>query len=380
MAGISLRKNWKNIDWLLVLTIVALVLFGLISLAAATATASTGTEVTLADKLANLDLTLVVRQALWFLVGLAVMIVVMMVDHTALMEFAPVIYWVNIVLLLLLFVLATVVNKTVSWYKVFGGIGFQPSEIMKLSLMLMLARLFARRPVEQKLEDLGDFWQPALLVIIPFLLVALQPDMGTALVILSIAVGIILIIGMRKKLVLTILGTVAVGMPLIWLLLSDMQKGRIRVFFDPSLDLTNAGYSVMKSKIAIGSGQWAGKGIFSEGNLTQLNWVPVKESDFIFTVTGEIFGFVGGLILLLLFGFLLYRTLRIAIRARDRFGTLVVVGVATMIFIHMFENVGMTMGLMPVTGIPLPFISYGGSSMVTNMMAYGLVLNIGSKW
>ncbi len=375
-----MRKNWKNIDWLLVLTIVALVLFGLISLAAARATASTGTEVTLAEKLANLNLDLVVRQALWFLVGLAVMIVVMMVDHTALMEFAPVIYWVNIVLLLMLFVLATVVNKTVSWYKVFGGIGFQPSEIMKISLMLMLARLFSRRPTEQKMEGLGDFWQPALLALLPFLLVALQPDMGTAMVILSIAIGIMLIIGMRKKLVFTILGSAAVGMPLIWLLLSDMQKSRIKVFFDPSLDLTNTGYSVMRSKIAIGSGQWTGKGIFSEGNLSQLNWVPVKESDFIFTVTGEMFGFVGGMIMLLLFGFLLYRTLRIAMRARDRFGTLVVVGVATMIFIHMFENIGMTMGLMPVTGIPLPFISYGGSSMVTNMLAYGLVLNIGSKW
>ncbi len=379
MAGISLRKNWKNIDWLLLLNIVAIVIYGLISLAAAMATASTGTESTLAEKFANLNLDLVVRQALWFLVGLAAMTVVMMVDYTVLMEFAPIIYWVNIVILLLLYVLASVTKNTVSWYK-FGNIGFQPSEIMKITIMLMLARLFSRRPAEQKMEGLGDFWQPALYTAIPFVLIALQPDMGTAMVILSIAIGIMLIVGMHKKLVLTLLGTAAACLPLLWLLLSDMQKNRIMVFFNPTADLSGAGYNVLRSKIAIGSGQWVGKGIFAEGNLSQLNWVPVKESDFIFTVTGEMFGFIGGMILLVLFALLLYRTLRIAIRARDRFGSLVVIGVATMIFVHMFENIGMTMGLMPVTGIPLPFVSYGGSNMMTNMLAYGLVLNIGSKW
>ena len=379
MAGISLKKNWKNIDWLLLLNITAIVIFGLISLAAATATASTGTEATLAEKLANLDLKLVVKQALWFVVGLAAMSVVMMVDYTVLMEFAPIIYWVNIAILLLLYVMATVTKNTVSWYK-FGNIGFQPSELMKITIMLMMARMFSRRPAEQKIENIGDFWQPALYTALPFVLVALQPDMGTAVVILSIAIGIMLIVGMSKKLVLTLLGTAAASLPIIWLLLSDMQKDRIMVFFNPSADLSGAGYNVLRSKIAIGSGQLAGKGIFAEGNLSQLNWVPVKESDFIFTVTGEMFGFIGGMILLILFALLLYRTLRIAIRARDRFGSLVVIGVATMIFVHMFENVGMTMGLMPVTGIPLPFFSYGGSNMMTNMIAYGLVLNIGSKW
>jgi rod shape determining protein RodA len=379
MAGIRLSKNWKHVDWLLLLNITALVVYGLVSIAAAMATASTGAESTLAEKLVNLDLTLVLRQALWFLVGLVVMAVVMMVDYTVLMEYAPVIYWINIVILILLYVMATVTKGTVSWYNL-GGIGFQPSELMKISLMLILARLFSKRPADQKMETIEDFWQPFLFMIIPFLLIALQPDMGTALVILSISVGIMLIVGMGRKLLLTIAGTAAVSLPLVWLMLSDMQRSRIMVFFKPTADLTNSGYNVLHSKIAIGSGQWLGKGIFAEGNLTQLNWVPVKESDFIFTVTGEIFGFIGGLILLLLFGLLLYRTLRIALRARDRFGSLVVIGVATMIFVHMFENIGMTMGLLPVTGIPLPFISYGGSNMVTNMLAFGLVLNIGSKW
>ena len=120
--------------------------------------------------------------------------------------------------------------------------------------------------------------------------------------------------------------------------------------------------------------------MFAEGNLSQLDWVPVKESDFIFSVAGETFGFIGGIILILLYASLLWRTIRIAIKTRDRFGSLVVIGIASMMFAHIFENMGMAMGIMPVTGIPLPFVSYGGSSMLTNMMAYGLVLNIGSRW
>ncbi len=379
MARLSYKKNWKNLDWWLVANIIALAVFGLISLAAATATASTGAEATLSEKFANLNMELVIRQAMWFLVGLVALAMMLMVDYTALMDYAPLIYWINIVILALLYVLATVTKGTVSWYT-FGGIGFQPSEMMKISIMLMLARVFARRPTEQKIETLGDIWLPALLAVIPFLLVALQPDMGTAMVIASIAIGVMLIVGVGRRLLVTLLGSAAVSLPLIWLVLSDAQKDRILVFFDSSYDLADAGYNVFRSKIAIGSGQFFGKGIFAEGNLSQLDWVPVKESDFIFTVTGEMFGFVGGLILLLLFGMLLYRTLRAAMRARDRFGALVIIGVATMIFIHMFENIGMTMGIMPVTGIPLPFISYGGSNMVTNMMAYGLVLNIGSRW
>lgn len=379
MARFSYKKNWKNMDWWLLANIIALVVFGLISLTAATATASTGAEATLGEKLANLNLKLVGRQALWFVVGMVALVLMLMVDYTVLMDYAPLIYWSNIVVLALLYVLATVTKGTVSWYT-FGNIGFQPSEMMKISIMLMLARLFAHRSADMKIETFGHLWLPALLTLIPVLLVALQPDMGTAMVIICIALGIMLIVGFGKRLLFTLLGSTALSLPLIWLVLSDTQKDRILVFFDSSYDLTNAGYNVYRSKIAIGSGRFLGKGIFAEGNLSQLDWVPVKESDFIFTVTGEMFGFIGGLILLILFGFLLYRTLRAAMRARDRFGSLVVVGVATMIFVHMFENIGMTMGLMPVTGIPLPFVSYGGSNMVTNLMAYGLVLNIGSRW
>jgi rod shape determining protein RodA len=379
MPRIKIGRNLKNLDWLLVVNIVALVLFGLVSLAAATATAATGAEVTLADKLANLNLTLVVNQALRFLAGVLAAIAMMMIDYTALLEFAPIIYWINIIVLALLYVLATVTKGTVSWYT-FGGIGFQPSELMKISLMFMLARTFSRRPADHKIETLGELWQPVFYIAVPFLLVALQPDMGTALVIASVGIGILLIVGVGKTLLLSIAGGAAISLPVVWLMLSNMQKDRILVFFDKTRDLSGAGYNVLHSKIAIGSGQLFGKGIFTEGNLSQLNWVPVKESDFIFTVAGEMFGFVGGFLLLLLFASLLYRTLRMAMRARDKFGSLICVGVAVMIFVHMFENIGMTMGLMPVTGIPLPFVSYGGSNMMTNMIAYGLVLNIGSKW
>lgn len=373
------QKTIRKIDWLLLLNILALVCFGLLSLAAAMASPATGNEVTLSEKLANLNLNLVIRQAIWFVIGLVAMLIVMMIDYTALRDAAPIIYWINVVVLALLYLLATVTNNTVSWYR-FGSVGFQPSELMKISLMLMLASMFASRPQEQKIDSFRELWKPALIVALPFLLVALQPDMGTAMVLVCVAAGILFVVGLGKKIVLSLAGGLAVCLPVAWLLLSDMQKNRILSFFDPSLDPTGIGYNVERSQIAIGSGQVTGKGMFAEGHLSQLSWVPVKESDFIFSVTGETFGFVGGCILILLFGCLLYRTLRIALRTRDRFGSIVVVGVASMIFIHVFENIGMTMGLMPVTGIPLPFVSYGGSNMLTNMISYGLVLNIGSRW
>lgn len=373
------QKTIRKIDWLLLLNIVALVGFGLLSLTAAMASPATGNEVTLSEKLANLNWSLVMRQAIWFVIGLVAMLLVMMIDYTALRDAAPVIYWINVVILALLYLLATVTKNTVSWYK-FGSVGFQPSELMKISLMLMLGSMLAGRPQDQKIETFSDLWKPALIVILPFLLVALQPDMGTAMVLVCVAAGILFVVGLGKKIVLSLAGGLAVCLPVAWLLLSDMQKNRILVFFNSELDTSGAGYNVLRSKIAIGSGQVAGKGMFAEGHLSQLSWVPVKESDFIFSVTGETFGFIGGCILILLFGCLLYRTLRIALRTRDRFGSHVVVGVASMIFIHVFENIGMTMGIMPVTGIPLPFVSYGGSNMLTNMIAYGLVLNIGSRW
>lgn len=378
MAKLLDRSGWKKIDWLLIANIVALVIVGLISITAATADPATGEEVTLADKIANLNFSTVWRQCVWFLVGVVGMIAAFSIDYNYLKEITPIIYWVNIVILLLLFALATATNNTVSWYK-FGNIGFQPSELAKISTILMLSRALAARTGDEKITSFREFFHLAKYAVIPFILIAVQPDLGTAMVVACITIGIFFVARVDKKIVLSCIGAVAAILPVAWPFMKDYQRNRILVFFGLAQDSASQ-YNVNMSKMAIGNGQLTGNGLFGTGGMSQLNWVPVKESDFIFAVTGETFGFIGGLIVVLLFGLLLWRTISIALRARDKYAMYVVVGVACMIFAHVFENIGMAMGVMPVTGIPLPFISYGGSNMLTNMLAYGIVLNIATKW
>lgn len=378
MAKLLDKSGWKKIDWLLIANIVALVLVGLISITAATASPATGEEATLAEKLANLNFSTVWRQFVWFLVGAVAMIGVFAIDYNYLKDITPVLYWANVIILMLLFALATVTKNTVSWYK-FGNIGFQPSEIAKISTILMLARMLAARSGEEKITSFREFFHLAKYALIPFVLIAVQPDLGTAMVVACITVGMFFIVRVDKKTILSCFGAVAVVLPVAWLVMRDYQKNRILVFFGLAEDAASQ-YNVNMSKMAIGNGQLTGNGLFGTGGMSQLNWVPVKESDFIFAVTGETFGFIGGMIVLILFGLLLWRTISIALRSRDKYAMYVCVGVACMIFAHVFENIGMSMGVMPVTGIPLPFISYGGSNMLTNMLAYGIVLNIATKW
>lgn len=378
MAKLLDRSGWKKIDWLLIANIVALVIVGLISITAATADPATGEEVTLADKIANLNFSTVWRQCVWFLVGIVAMVAAFSIDYNYLKEITPIIYWINIIILLLLFALATATNNTVSWYK-FGNIGFQPSELAKISTILMLSRALAARTGDEKITSFREFFHLVKYAVIPFVLIAVQPDLGTAMVVACITIGIFFVARVDKKIVLSCIGAVAAILPVAWLFMKDYQRNRILVFFGLAQDSASQ-YNVNMSKMAIGNGQLTGNGLFGTGGMSQLNWVPVKESDFIFAVTGETFGFIGGLIVVLLFGLLLWRTISIALRSRDKYAMYVVVGVACMIFAHVFENIGMAMGVMPVTGIPLPFISYGGSNMLTNMLAYGIVLNIATKW
>lgn len=378
MAKLLDKTGWKKIDWLLIANIVALVLVGLISITAATASPATGEEATLAEKLANLNFSTVWRQFVWFLVGAVAMIGVFAIDYNYLKDITPVLYWANVIILMLLFALATVTKNTVSWYK-FGNIGFQPSELAKISTILMLARMLAARSGEEKITSFREFFHLAKYALIPFVLIAVQPDLGTAMVVACITVGMFFIVRVDKKIILSCFGAVAVVLPVAWPVMRDYQKNRILVFFGLAEDAASQ-YNVNMSKMAIGNGQLTGNGLFGTGGMSQLNWVPVKESDFIFAVTGETFGFIGGMIVLILFGLLLWRTISIALRSRDKYAMYVCVGVACMIFAHVFENIGMSMGVMPVTGIPLPFISYGGSNMLTNMLAYGIVLNIATKW
>ncbi len=379
MARVLRRDFLKRIDWLLMLNIFALVLMGLLSITAAMASPATGAETTFSEKIANLNFSLVLRQFIWFVIGLVAMFLMFSIDYNYLKEVTPIIYWINMIILLLLFALATVTKNTVSWYK-FGNIGFQPSELAKISTILMLARMLSARPnSDEKIKEFREFLKIVAFALIPFILIAAQPDIGTAMVIMSIAVGMLFVAKVDKKIILVCIGVVLVVLPAVWFLMQSYQQNRILVFFGLAQDAASE-YNVKMSKMAIGNGQLFGNGLFGAGGMSQLNWVPEKETDFIFAALCETFGFLGGLIVIALFTLLLWRTIAIALRARERYAMYVVVGIACMLFAHIFENIGMTMGAMPVTGIPLPFISYGGSNMLTNMLAYGIVMNIAVKW
>ena len=376
MERLQESKFWRRIDWWLLITVVILCIIGFVAIAVATASPLTGEEVSLSDKLGKLNLNLVKRQLMWFGVGIAALIFMMLLDYDSLKDLSIWIYGVNVLILLSLYVLATAVRSTVSWYT-FGSVGFQPSEICKISLILVLAKVLTDHVDLRGIRTFTDVAKPLALTGIAFILVALQPDFGTAAVYMAIVLGMLFLARVNWKITFSLAGVAAVVAPLMWFFFfDDRQRNRILVMLNPGGDIANAGYNVHYSKIAIGSGGWTGNGLLSEGGLSQLNWIPVKESDFIFSVIAEATGFLGGFIIICLYAFLIYRILKIGFDSGSRFGTLICVGVASMLMFHIFENIGMTIGVMPVTGIPLPFISYGGSNMLTNMLAMGLVQSV----
>lgn len=376
MSKIFSNKSIKNIDWVIVGCILALVIIGLLCIINATADPIVE-GATFSEKLESIDFSTALRQFIWFLVGCAAMIVMLLVDLNAIRERTVWIYAINIGLLVMLFGLAAVTRNTISWYRI-GNVGFQPSELCKISLSLMLAKNLSALSPSEPLDSFGQTIKPIFITAIAFGLVVIQGDMGTATVFLFILAGMLIAARISWKIVLGYGGVIIALIPIAWLLMNDIRRDRIRVFFNPELDTSGAGYNVKLSKIAIGSGQVTGKGMLSDGGLSQLNWVPEKETDFIFSVAAETFGFIGGLVIILIYFVLIFRTLQIAMKSKNRFGSFYCVGIASMMIFHVFENIGMSMGLMPVTGIPLPFMSYGGSNMLTNMLAYGLVLNVGA--
>jgi rod shape determining protein RodA len=255
-----------------------------------------------------------------------------------------------------------------------GFFQFQPSEFMKLAVIVTLALLLS----EARGQPGGtDVIKAIAIVAVPGLLIYLQPDLGTLLVFIAILVAMLVVSGTRPRVLtaMVLLGVVSVAGVLQVGLLKEYQVARLTGFLDPASDPTTTGYNLSQAKIAIGSGQVFGKGLFG-GSQTNLDFVPQVHTDFIFTAVGEELGFIGALALLMLFAILLWRGLRIAMLSKDLFGTLLATGVVVMLAFHMFVNIGMTIGVSPITGIPLPFISYGGSSMVTTYLAVGVLLNV----
>lgn len=379
---------FKYIDWLLLMNIVAIVFLGIIAIANASAGSFTGDEETITDYFAKINWFYVGRQFLWFMIGLVAMFVAIVPDYNAVGEYYKWIYWVNIGLLVLVLAVnylgGTTTRGIMGWFK-FGSnaataVGFQPSEIAKIALIIAISRQLAAE-VDRvgKITNILQILPTLAAFLLPFGLILLQPDYGTA----AVYVAIFACILFSSKTDIKIIGLVVliglIAIPILWLVMGEERQLRILTYLDPEQASADAKYQLEQGMIAIGSGQLFGKGLFANGALSQLSYIPDSHTDFIFTVTVEAVGFIGGILLLLLYLALTVRVFVIAMKAKDAFGRYMCVGVGAMFLFHTFENIGMTMGLMPITGIPLPFFSYGGSSLLTNLISFGIVMNVSMR-
>ncbi len=323
------------------------------------------------------------KQLIWVSIGLVVMFLAVLPDYHTIGRYAYVLGMVSIGLLLLVMVIGRTGMGAQRWLAI-GSFAFQPSELAKLSLTLALSRYFAEDPKRGGYE-LRDLVIPGLMVLVPLALVLKQPDLGTALMLLLTSTLIVMIAGIRLQSVFIVLVTgvfilssVFLVPPVrhkIWGSLKPYQQNRIRAFIDPSSDPLGSGYHANQSKIAVGSGQITGKG-YRKGTQSQMAFLPERHTDFIFAVIAEETGLVGASVLILLYlGFLLIGV-DAAKNAKDRLGVLMASGIVSMIALYVFINIGMAVGIVPVVGVPLPLVSYGGTSIITTFLALGLLLNI----
>ncbi len=363
----------RNLDKLLVLVVMALIGVGLLVISSA-ARGYIGAEGASG---------FVLKQGLSFLLGSIALLVILLFDYSEFGRMAKLIYGVNLVLLSAVLVMGKVTNGAQSWIGV-GPVHIEPSEYGKVMLILTLAYQISRM---EQLETIWDLFWPGLHVLPPLALIMAQPDLGTGLVYVCITAAMLFVAGFPVWKLALLGGTPIIGVVgwvvahVNWgvpIILDDYQIKRLTNFVNPMADVSGSGYQVFQSIISIGSGGLWGKGLY-KGTQNQLGFLPEQHTDFIYSVVGEELGFFGGLFIILLFMLLIWRIMTAAGQSKDKYGTLIATGVAAMIGFHVLENIGMTMGVMPVTGIPLPFVSYGGSSLMTNLMAVGLVLNVGMR-
>lgn len=360
------RRLFRNFDYLLLLTVLAIVAISLVVISSASQSNFTGDPFHYTK-----------RQASLFIVGLVIMLIVISIDYTQFYRLAPFLYILNLILLLTVIFVGKDAGGAQRWIDL-KFFNLQPSEFAKIIIIISLARHLAG--LEGHFENIFSVIPAFLHVAIPMGLIFLQPDLGTSLVFLVILFGMLFMAGVKFKHLFTYASLGALfGFPLLWLKLKEYQKMRLFIFLNPEQDKLGFGYQIIQSMIAIGSGGLHGKGLFAEGTQNLLKFLPEMHTDFIFSALAEETGFIGSIILLLLFALLISRVIRIASQSKDTFGMLICIGVATMLTFHVLVNVGMTIGMMPVTGLPLPFMSYGGNSLLMNMMAIGLVLSIGMR-
>lgn len=359
------RSLFRRIDWNFAGVIVALNVIGLINVFSAT---HGHAEIGGTDRLFW-------SQLFWLFSGWAVYFVITVVDYNLIVRMAWVVYGLNLIALIAVMFVGKVALGAQRWLD-FGFFSYQPSETMKIALVLLLAKTMSQKSYPDGLGLKELLFPLVILIGVPFLITAEQPDLGTAMMLFVIGCSVLFFLRIKRKILVAVGICFALGGIGAWFFaLHDYQRDRVYTFLDPDRDPRGKGYNSIQSKIAVGSGKVFGKG-FRKGTQSQLEFLPERHTDFIFSVLSEEHGFVGSMTTIGLFAALFFFGIGIAQNARDKAGAILVVGVIATIFWHQFINIGMVIGLLPIVGIPLPLVSYGGSNMLTTMAALGLVSSV----
>lgn len=374
----SRRRSLAHFDWPLLVAVYALSIFGVYCITMATYDTDVSSGLPLLNKILNSRSSM--WQSIFLLVSPVIIAVVMAVPTEIYRARARLAYYAVLGLLVVTLVAGEVSNGLKGWLKSnILGRSIQPSEFAKLSILLLLARQLSRS--EKPMSKFKDFMRTMLMVGVPSLVVLVQGETGTVIVIIFMFMVMMYFAGVDIRILLGIaaVGAIGIGMIVAYGLMAedtDYRILRLLAFLDPQKYSASGGYQIIKSQTAIGAGQLTGVGTFQEGSWTTLQFVPESSTDSIFSVVGECFGFVGCMAVLVVYLFIVLRMLYLARFTNDKFGQLVIIGVMAMLFFHVFQNVAMSIGYMPITGIPLPFLSYGGSNFVTNIAGVALVLNV----
>jgi len=349
----------KDFDWFIFLLALSIAVVGVVEIHSAT-------QYNKGDRF-------YVKQIYWIILGLIMMVVAMSIDYHTLAENVPYFYVAAVLALISVLIMGHRVSGSKSWISVGGTSAGQPSEFVKIAVVLALARFLCE--IRTEYLTAGEILKGSCIVGLPVFLVLLQPDLGSALTFVPIAMVGFFLAGLKPKwmVLFAILSVLVVGLG--WYNLKVYQKERIYTFLEPERDPLGAGYHSIQSKIAVGSGGFWGKGI-GEGSQTKLGFLPERHTDFIFSVVGEELGFLGAATVLSLYFLIVTRSINIALTARDKLGIYIVLGAVSVILFHILINIGMVVGFMPITGIPLPLLSYGGSSILSTFIFLGLIINV----
>ena len=359
------RRLVEYFDWWMLSLTVVIAAMGLVALYSAVHAGGSTAQSALFTK-----------QLIWYGAGFLVMIATFLFNYKSYERWGFLLYTGCVIMLVAVLFIGKSGGGSRRWL-VLGPVSLQPSEIVKLGVIVVLAKYYARVSTTQGV-NFKELLTPLIFTAIPFYLIRRQPDLGTAMVVALIAVSMTLYVKIERRTLMCLVAGGATIVPMFWFLLKDYQKERILTFLNPDRDPLGSGYHIIQSKIAVGSGMLMGKG-FLKGTQNALDFLPEQHTDFIFTVLAEEWGFIGAILLLLAFLLFITWGLRIAQRSRDAFGKILAVGVTCMIAWQVFINIGMVMGLLPVVGVTLPFISYGGSSILSMMLGVGLLLNVSMR-